>query len=135
MLTSNQFRLLGWMFASLAFILGLSGCTSKNSGGAAASVESYLQALVEKDSARLASLSCTDWEDDAVLELESLAAVTASLKDMTCQDDLQVGETAQVSCSGFLLANYNGEDQEINLSDRTYLAVKESGDWRMCGYK
>jgi hypothetical protein len=33
-----------------------------------------------------------------------------------------------------LIANYGGEDQTIELGDRSYLAVVEDGVWKMCGY-
>ena len=130
----QRIRFTTWLAAGLLALFGLAACSGNSGGDPGTAIEGYLKALVEKDSARLAQFSCADWEDDATLELESLAAVTVSLKDMSCQESGQDGETRLVSCSGSLLANYNGEDQEINLADRTYKAVEEGGDWRMCGY-
>jgi hypothetical protein len=120
---------------TLLLAVVLVGCESKSGNEAASTVENYLKALVAKDSARLASLSCSDWEENAALELESVAAVTVSLKDVTCQVTGQEGENNLVSCTGALLANYNGEDQEINLADRIYLTRQEGGEWLMCGYR
>jgi hypothetical protein len=122
-------------FLCIFINLGLSGCQGGTQADAAKAVEDYYQALVDKDSARLGILSCADWEDDAMLELDSLATVTASLKDLQCQVVSEEGDTTLVSCSGALLANYNGEDQEISLADQSYAVVQEGGEWRMCGYR
>ena len=119
----------------LLLAIVLVGCGSKSGSEAASAVENYLKALVAKDSARLATLSCSDWEEDAALELESVAAVAVSLKNMSCQVTGPEGEYNLVTCTGALLANYNGEDQEINLADRIYLTRQEGGEWLMCGYR
>lgn len=124
------FLLAGALFA------GAAGCgENNNAGGAPGAVEAYYQALVAKDSERLATLSCADWEDDARTELESFGAVKTSLESMQCEQSGADGELALVACSGKISADYNGEILEINLADRTYLAREEGGEWRMCGYR
>lgn len=122
--------------AILAMLLmaTLSSCT-RDRDGAVKAIQAYLQALVNKDSERVATLSCADWEADARTELESFTAVSVALQDLDCKETGVDGETALVSCSGKIAANYGNEVLEIDLAERTFQAVYEDGDWRMCGYR
>lgn len=112
--------------------LFLTACASKTDAPAKA-VEDYLNALVAKDANRLSALSCSDWEDDALLELDSFQAVTARLQDVACEQTGTDGSTALVLCKGKIIATYGNEDQELDLSVRTYQVVQEGGDWLVCG--
>jgi hypothetical protein len=41
-----------------------------------------------------------------------------------------------VNCTGEIIFVYaGGEDQTLELKHRTFSAVKEAGEWKMCGYK
>ena len=112
----------------------LSACSSSdNSTAPAKAVEEYLNALVAKDANRLPTLVCSDWENDALIELDSLQAVTARLDDAACTQTGTDGDTALVNCSGKLVATDNTEDQELDLSVRTYQVVQQNGDWLVCG--
>jgi hypothetical protein len=111
----------------------LSACASKSNNAPAKAVEDYLNALVAKDSDRLTTLSCSDWEDDALLELDSFQAVTTRLDGMACSQTGTDGDTALVLCKGKIIATYNNEDQELDLSVRTYQVVQQDGDWLVCG--
>jgi hypothetical protein len=113
----------------------LSACGAKATDPAAKAVENYLTALVGKDSTRLSSLSCSDWESNALLELDSLQAVTTKLDGLTCTTTSADGTTSQVNCKGKIVATYNGENQELDLSVRTYQVVQQGGDYLVCGYK
>lgn len=119
----------------LMIVLAAAGCSGSSSEEAAMAVEHYLDALVRKDAVQLINYSCAAWETDANLELDSLAAVSVNLRDMDCQVSGEDGNATLVSCSGALVANYQGEDQEILLSDQVYQVVYEGGEWRMCGYR
>jgi hypothetical protein len=112
--------------------LFLTACAASNSGPAKA-VEDYLNALVAKDSDRLPTLVCGDWEDDALIELDSFQAVTARLDNVSCTQTGTDADTALVNCTGNIIASYNNEDQELDLSVRTYQVVQEGGDWLVCG--
>jgi hypothetical protein len=117
----------------IGFILLLSAC--KNSqNGAPQAIEAYIQALSDRDSARISNFSCSDWEPNALLEIDSLTAVGSKVENLVCQTTGQEGNDTYVSCSGVLALDYNGEAQEIDLSTRTYIARQEDGEWRMCGY-
>lgn len=113
----------------------LVGCQSGGSGGAPAAVESYLKALIGEDADKIVTLSCADWEEQARLEFDSFAGVKATLKDPGCTETGKEGDVTLVSCSGAIIANYNGEDQELGLGKRTFLVKQEGGEWRMCGYR
>jgi hypothetical protein len=113
--------------------LFLSACASKSDNAPAKAVEAYLNALVAKDSDRLTTLACGDWEDDALLELDSFQAVTTKLDGLACTQTGTDGDTALVLCKGKIIATYNNEDQELDLSVRTYQVVQEGGDWLVCG--
>jgi outer membrane lipoprotein-sorting protein len=122
------------MFTLLLTAIFLTGCASNNNVDAPArAVESYLNALVAKDADRLSTLSCGEWEDDALLELDSFQAVTARLEGLTCEQTGTDGDTALVLCNGNIVATYNDEDQELDLSVRTYQVVEEGGEWLVCG--
>ena len=111
----------------------LSACASKREDAPAKAVEDYLNALVAKDSDRLTTLSCSDWEDDALLELDSFQAVTTKLDGLACSQTGTDGDTALVLCKGKIIATYNNENQELDLSTRTYQVVQQDGDWLVCG--
>jgi hypothetical protein len=112
--------------------LALSACGS-GADAPARAVEDYLNALVAKDANRLTTLSCGEWEDDALLELDSFQAVEARLEGVACEQTGTEGDTALVLCQGAIVATYDAEDQEIDLSVRTYQVVQEGGEWLVCG--
>lgn len=122
----------------LAIILAtlmLTACASGNDNAPAKAVEDYLNALVAKDADRLSTLSCGEWEDDALLELDSFQAVTARLEGLACEQTGTDGDTALVLCNGKIIATYDTEDQELDLSVRTYQVVQEGGEWLVCGVR
>lgn len=127
-----------WFYRSiliLSLALTLSACGGAAQSRPGAAVLDYLQALVDRDGARLAALSCPDWEAAAQLELESFAAVTVSLEEANCQESGADGEITLVSCTGKIVANYGNEVLELDLAERSYQVVQQGGDWLMCGYR
>jgi hypothetical protein len=99
------------------------------------SVLGYLQALVTKDVNTISTLSCKDWEQQAIQELDSLQAVTAQLSGVACSQSGMDGANALVKCTGKILITYNTENQELDLSLRTYEVAQSGGDWLVCGYQ
>jgi hypothetical protein len=110
----------------------LTACATKIAAPVQA-VEDYLDALVAKDSERLPTLVCSDWEDDALIELDSFQAVTARLDNVSCELTGSDGDLALVNCKGNIISSYNNEDQKLDLSVRTYQVKQEGGDWLVCG--
>ena len=113
--------------------LTLPACASNNDNAPVQAVESYLNALVEKDANRLTTLSCGEWEDDAILALDSFQAVETRLEGLACEQTGTDGDTALVLCNGSIVATYDGEDQQMDLSRFTYQVLQEGGEWLVCG--
>ena len=111
----------------------LTACSSSNSDEPARAVEAFWQALVAQDSARLSSLSCAAYATDAQNTLESFKSVTVKLNDLACSSTSTSASEATVHCTGTIVASYGAEYLTINLADRDYTAVKEGGEWLMCG--
>jgi hypothetical protein len=120
------------LLLTLAAGILLAACASKTDAPARA-VENYLNALVNKEAEKLPALVCGDWEEDALLELDSFQAVTARLEDVACAQTGADGDTALVLCTGNIVATYNNEDQKLDLSVRTYQVIQQGGDWLVCG--
>lgn len=119
----------------LAVILAgivLSACAS-NADAPAQAVQNYLNSLVNKEADKLPTLVCGDWEEDALIELDSFQAVAARLENVACSQTGTDGETALVLCTGNIVATYNDEDQKLDLSTRTYQVIEQGGDWLVCG--
>jgi len=110
----------------------LAACAS-NTDAPAQAVQNYLNALVNKEADKLPTLVCGDWEEDALIELDSFQAVTARLEDVSCSQTGTDGETSLVLCTGNIVATYNNEDQQLDLSTRTYQVIEQGGDWLVCG--
>jgi hypothetical protein len=110
----------------------LAACASDTDAPAQA-VQNYLNALVSKEPDRLSTLVCGEWEEDALIELDSFQAVTARLENVACSQTGADGDTALVLCTGDIVATYNNEDQKLDLSVRTYQVIEQGGDWLVCG--
>ena len=121
------------MRGAVVLALTLAACGTSNTDAPTKAVEGYLTALVEKDGDRLPTLVCGDWEADALIELDSFQAVTARLENLSCSQTGTDGETALVLCKGNIVATYNGEDQALDLSGRTFQVTQENGEWLVCG--
>lgn len=117
----------------IIYAILIAGCNA-GQNDAAQTIEAYIKALSNRDSVRISNLSCSDWEQSALLEIDSLTAVGSKVVDLSCTQTGQTGEDTYVSCTGMLSLEYNGEAQQIDLSTRTYIARQEDGEWRMCGY-
>lgn len=98
-------------------------------------VEGYLDALVKKDSAKLISYSCKNWEIEAQKELDSFSNVGTILENVECKINSQTKVDALVTCSGFIKLTYDTEIQKIDLSKRVYQLIFEKNEWRVCGLK
>ncbi len=125
-------RQIGFLLCALSLLV--SAC-AKASDKAAVTVETYLQALAAKNSDRIAALSCADWEPMARMEVDSFQAVEIRLEGLACEEIARQDNEALVQCAGKIIATYNNEDQEIDLSLRTYRVVEQDGEYLVCGYQ
>jgi len=118
----------------LTLPLLLAGCNSASSGAPQA-IESYLESLAAKDQNQMIFQSCAEWEAEARLEYDSFAAVEVTLEELECQESALEGDYTLVSCTGRIVASYGAEDLVIELPERTFKAIQQGGEWRMCGYQ
>ena len=126
-------KLLLILFIVLIANILLTTCASSNTNASAKAVENYLNALVAKDADRIPTLVCGEWEEDALIELDSLQAVSARLEEVSCTQTGADGNITLVNCTGNIVLTYDTEDQNIDLSHVTYQVIEESGDWLVCG--
>ena len=118
----------------LATSLSLAACAPSEQGAVQA-VETYLQALVEKDQDRLLAAVCPAWETDALLELDALSLIETSLSDLACEQTGSENDQASVVCQGSIDATYGTEIQKFELGQRTFVVEKSGSDWLVCGYR
>ncbi len=98
-------------------------------------VLNYLQAIIDRDEPAMINHVCSAWEADARTEFNSFTAVKLTLDNVTCQESGTSGDYTLVSCQGAIIASYGAEDLILELNDRTFQVIQESGEWRVCGYK
>jgi hypothetical protein len=119
--------------AASLLLAGLLYACSSSKHPAVTAVENYLRALVDKDEARFDSLTCKDFEADALLEFDSFSLVKTRLEGLKCQAHDTGEAAASVTCQGQIIATYGAEDQQFDLNKRTYQVQKEGSDWLVCG--
>jgi hypothetical protein len=112
------------------FIL-LAACAKEKTAGDA--VEAYLKAKVKSNADDMVNLSCNEWEAQARADSASFASVRAELEDLSCRSDGKDGDYTLVRCEGRIVVEYRGEPRPIELNATTYRAIREDGEWRMCG--
>jgi hypothetical protein len=120
------------IFSLTLIAIILAACAS-NADAPVKAVENYLNALVNKEADKLPTLVCGDWEQDALIELDSFQAVTPRLNHLSCSQTGADGDTTLVLCTGSIIITYNNENQQLDLSNRTYQVIEQGGDWLVCG--
>jgi hypothetical protein len=130
----RKFRTVFLLALAVGILFSLSACANSADDPAAAAA-AYWQALADKDSAQISSLTCADFEAEAQNTFDSFSSVAVKLNDLSCKVNSQDGDAATVDCSGTFVASYGTENLTIDLADHSYSVVKEGGDWRMCGAK
>jgi uncharacterized lipoprotein len=112
-------------------LLGLSACGV--SGVPEGVMEDYFNAVAAGDAVRAANLSCADWEDRARMDADSFMNVETTIEEMHCSVVSETESTVDVWCSGYIVADYQGENLTIDLSLQVYRLIAEDGVWRVCG--
>ncbi len=107
---------------------GKNGNSTSNNSDAGKMVEQYLQAKIDSKRDTLRDLLCSAQEANLDREAQSFSGVKARLENATCQKD---ANTNTVTCSGAIVAEYNGENTNFPLTK--YNVVQEDGQWKWCG--
>ena len=123
------------IFYMMLICLVISACSNDSTAGAATTTEDYINALADKDKSIITNLSCKDWEESAILEIDGLLSVEAEVNDLRCDVEGEEGESTLVKCKGSLDLTYNDEIRAIDLSRRTYYLEQVDGQWLVCEYK
>ena len=123
------------MFVMLLLLVSLSAILAAcaDEGSASETVENYLKAKITADEDKLVSLSCKDWEVQARLDAAPFKSGEAEFDGMSCKDAGKQDDFTLVTCEGTLSFVYQGEQREQDLSEITYLTIKEDDEWKMCG--
>ncbi len=119
------------IFAVVGLIL-MSGCAP--TGSPENAVLSYLDVLIQRDDIGAINHSCLAWEENARAEALSFDAVEVRMEGVDCSEVGEQEDVVFVQCQGQIIANYGGEDQDIDLSEQVFRTVLEDGEWKMCGY-
>jgi hypothetical protein len=119
----------------LIFVMIISGCSENSSSSANETVNNYIIALAEKNKAQIVALSCKEWEESAILEIDALLSVESEVTNLNCKIVEESSTDIKVVCDGSLDLTYNDEIRAIDLSRRTYDLRYEDGQWRVCSYK
>lgn len=120
---------------ALLCLIGLSACTQQQQDTPIAAVQSYVNARVAADEAKLKALTCKDLESQAETEAASFKSMNAKLDGLTCTQSGTDGNFTVISCQGTITTTYNGESTPRSLAGRNFLTVKEDGQWKVCGYQ
>ena len=122
--------------ASIFFcIILLSACSNKtDSSEAAKPVEAFYNAIVTQNRDRVSSITCADWEKDALREVDAFMGVKSELKDFSCSVSSEEKDEAVVTCKGSIAASYGTEVTNFPLENRSHKVIKEQGEWHICGY-
>ncbi len=112
--------------------LMLSSCAKEST--APDVIEAYLKARVARNSGKLVTLACTDYETEAALDADAFEGLNAKLQNLKCSEFGTEGDLTLVRCEGTLQIEYRGEEPRTSpLDDTIYVARKEGGEWKMCG--
>ena len=113
----------------------LSACSKKSdSGEAVKPVEAFYNAIVTQNRDKIGSITCADWEKDALREVDAFMGVKSELKDFSCSASESGEKEAVVTCKGSIAASYGTEITNFPLDNRSHKVIKEQGEWHICGY-
>lgn len=115
--------------------LVLAACSGSTNEAAIQAVETYVQALADKNGDQMIAASCAAWEESAQLELDAFVGVQTRVENMACQATGTEGVYTVVSCTGEIVATYGAEDRNFPLDTSAFLVKEENGEWRVCGKK
>ncbi|GAB4517494.1 MAG: hypothetical protein OHK0046_24130 [Anaerolineae bacterium] len=119
-----------WAVMLLGLLAGLLVSCAEE-GNPAEAVEQYFQAQVNADADAMRGVLCSELEAELSIRANSFAGLDVELRDMECSAGDVQNNTSTVTCDGLIFVNYGTEASELPLT--SYRAVREDGEWKMCG--
>ena len=117
---------------TLLLTLLLAGCAKE--GKSTDVIGNYIKAKAAADQDKLVDLACNAWQQNALLDAAPFASTENKVENMKCSETGTDGDYTLVACTGTLIVGYGGEaPREQDLGAVTYRAIKEDGEWKMCG--
>ncbi len=124
-----------YLMLILISILALGACSKKtDSSEAVKPVEEFYNAIVTQNRDRVSSITCAEWEKDALREVDAFMGVKSELKDFSCSVSSEGKDESFVVCKGSIAASYGAEVTDFPLENRSHKVIKEQGEWHICGY-
>jgi hypothetical protein len=130
-ISSSKILLLAMACLTLGALL--SGCSGERAL-AAESVETFFQAILEKDETLFRSAVCSEYETIAMMDFASFAIVETRMENFSCQVEGEAEGPVSVRCQGNLQASFGDETRSFDLSSRVYQVIEENGQWLVCGH-
>lgn len=131
--TQRLKSLLRGTFLIFTFTLFLTACAADMNAAAVNAVETYVQALADKNADQMIAASCAAWEASAQLELDAFVGVQTRVENMACTVTGTEGAYTLVTCTGEIVATYGAEDRNFPLDTTPFQVLEEGGEWRVCG--
>ena len=117
----------------LSLSIALAACSGVQAK-ATQSVETYFQAILEKDETLFQSTVCTEYEMIATMDFYAFAIVETSMENFSCQAESETGGQVLVRCQGTLHALFGDQVRDFDLSNRIFQVIEENGKWLVCGH-
>jgi hypothetical protein len=129
----SPFLRISFSFLSFSLLFLLAACSTDMNDAAVTAVETYVQALADKNADQMIATSCAAWEESAQLELDAFVGVETRVENMACQATGTEGVYTLVTCTGEIVATYGAEDRNFPLDTSAFKVKEEDGEMRVCG--
>lgn len=129
-LSKKTFPILIMCLSLAAVLAGCSGAEIE----AAQSVETFFQAILEKDEPLFQSTLCDEYQMIAIMDFYAFSIVETSMENFSCQAEHETGGQIEVRCQGTLHALFGDQIRDFDLSNRIFHVIEEDGKWLVCGH-
>ncbi|HNB51778.1 MAG TPA: hypothetical protein PK530_07535 [Anaerolineales bacterium] len=129
----SPFLRFSFSFLSFSLLFLLAACSTDMNDAAVTTVETYVQALADKNADQMIAASCAAWEESAQMELDAFVGVQTRVENMACQATGTEGVYTLITCTGEIVATYGAEDRNFPLDTSAFKVKEEDGEMRVCG--
>jgi hypothetical protein len=133
MSTNKIFSFSPFLLFSFSLFFLLAACSTDMNDAAVNAVETYVQALADKNADQMIAASCAAWEESAQMELDAFVGVETRVENMACAATGTEGVYTLVTCTGEIVATYGAEDRDFPLDTTPFQVKEEGGEMRVCG--